>query len=108
VSDADIKRLARQNETIIVLLGRLAFKREEVKEIVTFKKRGNPEKYVRGYNACDGKHTVSEIAAVAGVDQSTATPILQQWEDAGIVFEVENQDTVKKGGGKFYKKIFPI
>jgi DNA-binding MarR family transcriptional regulator len=107
MSDDDSKRLARQNETIIVLLGRLAFKEDDVKRIVTYKKKQNPEKYVDGYNACDGKHTVSQIASDVGVDQSTATPILQQWENAGIVFEVENPES-KKGGGKFYRKIFPI
>jgi DNA-binding MarR family transcriptional regulator len=108
MTESDVKRLAKQNETIIVLLGRMVFKQEDVRQIVTYKKKGNPEKYVWGYNACDGKHTVSEIATVVGVDQSTATPVLQQWEDAGIVFEVENPDTGKKGGGKFYRKIFPI
>jgi Fic family protein len=108
MSDPGMERLAKQNETIIILLGRMAFKEEDVRRIVTYKKKGDPKKYVRGYNACDGRHTVSEIAAVVGVDQSTATPILQQWEDAGIVFEVENSDSGKRGGGKFYRKIFPI
>ena|SRR2546425_6826138 len=97
----DIAELARQNEVMISLLGRIAFTDDRVREIVTRKKQ-NPKKYVDGYNACDGRHTVSEIAKIVGVNQSTLSPILQDWENAGIVFVVE------KPGGKFYKKLFPI
>jgi len=30
------------------------------------------------------------------------SPVLKDWEEIGIVFEVE------KGKGKFYKKLYPI
>jgi hypothetical protein len=106
LNDDDVETLARQNETVIKLLGRMAFKEDDVKKIVTTKKQ-NPAKYIEGYNACDGKHTVSQIAAVVGVKQPTVVPILQQWEEDGIIFEVENPDA-PKGGGKFYRKIFPV
>lgn len=95
------KKLIKQNEIIISLLGRMAFTKNEVREIVTFKKR-NPASYVEGYNACDGNHSVSEIARVVGVSQSTLSPILNDWEDLGIIYEVD------KPKGKFYKKLFPI
>lgn len=97
----DIQKLVKQNEIIISLLGRLAFKREEVLDIVTRKKR-NPQSYVNGYNACDGEHDLSEIAKVVGVTPGTLSPILKEWEDIGIIFEIE------KPKGKFYKKIFPL
>ena len=97
----DLKKMIRQNETIISLLGRIAFDKKEVREIVTFKKR-NPEKYVEGYNACDGNHSVSDIAKIVGVSQPTISVILNEWEDIGIIREVE------KGGGKFYKNLFQI
>jgi DNA-binding MarR family transcriptional regulator len=97
----DIKKLIKQNEIIISLLGRLVFKPEEVRRIVEFKKR-NPQNYVNGYNACDGKHSVSEIANVVGVTQGTLSPILTEWEAIGIIYEVE------KPGAKFYKKLYPI
>lgn len=101
MSEEVIKRLLEQNETIIELLGRLAFKEEEIKEIVT-KKKQNPDRYIQGYNACDGEHTVTQIAAVVGVKQPTVVPILQEWEERGIIREIE------KPGGKFYKKLFSI
>lgn len=97
----ELKKIIRQNEIIISLLGRMAFNKEEVRKIVTFKKR-NPAKYVEGYNACDGNHTVSEIARIVGVSQPNMSNILTEWEYVGIVREVE------KRGGKFYKNLFLI
>ena len=100
-NDDVMKKLVKQNETIISLLGRMAFKREEVLDIVT-KKKQNPQKYVEGYNACDGKHSVTEIASVIGVKQPTASPILTEWERLGIIYDIGRE------GGKFYRKIFPL
>ena len=97
----DLKKMIKQNEIMISLLGRMAFDEEEVKEIVTFKKR-NPEKYVEGYNACDGHHSVSDLARIIGVAIGTLSPILTEWEDVGIIREVERPK------GKFYKKLFTI
>ena len=97
----DFEKMIKQNETIISLLGRIAFDKKEVREIVTSKKR-NPEKYVEGYNVCDGNHSVSDIAKIIGVSVPTISVILNEWEDIGIIREVE------KGGGKFYKNLFQI
>jgi DNA-binding transcriptional ArsR family regulator len=97
----ELKKIIRQNEIIISLLGRIAFSKEDVRKIVTHKKR-NPEKYIEGYNACDGNHSVSEIARIVGVSQPNMSVILAEWEEIGIIREVE------KSGGKFYKKLFPI
>lgn len=97
----ELKKIVRQNEIIISLLGRIAFNKEEVRKIVTFKKR-NPNNYVEGYNACDGNHTVSDIARIVGVSIPTMSVILTEWEDIGIIREVE------KRGGKFYKNLFLI
>ena len=109
MSSIEIKRLARQNETIIALLGRLAFKGDDVRKIVTFKKKGSPEKYIDGYNACDGSHSLSEVAKIIGVTPGSLSPILKDWEDQGIIFEVENPGLDKQGGiGKFYRRVFPI
>jgi len=97
----NLKKLVRQNEIIISLLGRMAFNKEEVRSKVTYKKR-NPEKYIEGYNACDGSHSVSDIAKIIGVSVPTISVILNEWEDAGIIREVE------KSGGKFYKNLCQI
>lgn len=97
----DLKKIVKQNEVIISLLGRIAFNKEEVKMIVTFKKK-NPEKYIEGYNSLDGNHSLSAVAKIVGVKPQTLSPILSEWEDIGIIREVE------KPKGKFYKKLFSI
>jgi hypothetical protein len=72
LSDHDTKRLLKQCETVILLLGRIAFKKEDVKEIVTKQKQKvKQEKYVDGYNACDGEHSLSDIAKIIGVVPGT-------------------------------------
>jgi predicted transcriptional regulator len=93
--------IKKQNEVIISLLGRIAFPEEKLKEIITKKKR-DPDAYIRGYNSCNGKNTVTEIATVVGVNQSTLTPILQDWENLGIVYEL---DSVR---GKTYLALYKI
>jgi DNA-binding MarR family transcriptional regulator len=98
-----LKKLVKQNEIIISLLGRMVFTPKEVKDIVTANKRENLKHgYINGYNALDGKKSVSEIAGVIGVTQGTLSPILSEWEEFGIVYEVD------RSRGKFYKKLFPI
>ena len=101
MSDDVLKKIEKQNEVIISLLGRMAFTPERIKEIVT-KKKKNPEKYVDGYNACDGNRNVNELAVIIGVDQSTLSPILQEWAELGIVYEID------KPKGRFYKRLYPI
>ena len=96
-----LRKITKQNETVISLLGRIAFTPEKVTNVVTANKQ-NPENYLKGYNACDGNHTLSQIAAVIGVKLGTLSPILSEWEEIGIVYQVE------KRGGKFYRRLFPI
>ena len=99
----ELKRITHQNEIIISLLGRLAFTPKQVREIVTSKKRENlKEGYINGYNGLNGRRSVSEIADIIGVTQGTLSPILSQWEELGIIYEI------KRAGGKFYKRLFPI
>lgn len=101
MSEEILKKLERQNEIIISLLGRMAFTPEKLLDIVV-KKKQNAQGYIDAYNACDGNHNVNELATITKVDQSTLSPILKDWEELGIIFEVE------KGKGKFYKKLYPI
>lgn len=97
----ELKKIIRQNAVIISLLGRMAFTPEQVRHIVVSRKR-NPDNYIEGYNALDGTKTISEVARIVGVSQPNMTGVLQQWEELGIVYEVE------KPGGKFFKKLFPL
>jgi len=94
-------KIIKQNEVIISLLGRIAFNPDKVREIVTTRKQ-NPENYIKGYNACNGENTLSEIAAIIGVTPGTLSPILAEWAEMGIIYEIE------KIKGKYYKKLFPI
>lgn len=98
---ADFSQIVKQNEIIISLLGRIAFTPETIRDIVR-KNKQNPDKYEEGYNACDGKHQITELAKIVGVKQPTLSPILKEWEELGIIYEVD------KPKGKFYKKLFPI
>jgi DNA-binding MarR family transcriptional regulator len=101
MTEESFKRIEKQNEVIISLLGRMAFTPEKVRDTVA-KKKQNPEKYIEGYNACDGVRNVNELADIIGVKQSTLSPILQEWAELGIIYEVE------KSKGRFYKRLFPI
>jgi Fic family protein len=101
MTEDTLKKIEKQNEIIISLLGRMAFTTERIREIV-IKKKQNPQGYIDGYNACDGNRNVNEIANIIGVKQNTLSPILQEWEELGIVYEVD------KPKGTFYKRLFPI
>ena len=99
----EMKKVVRQNEVIISLLGRIAFTPEQVSELVVSRKKDNlKQKYVDGYNALNGRRSLSQIAKIVGVTRQTIAPILLQWEELGIIYEIE------RAGGKFYKKLFPI
>ena len=96
------EKIEKQNEVIISLLGRIAFTPEVIRNLVVKNKKTDPEKYIAGYNACNGNRTVNELAEIIGVKHNTLSPILQEWEELGIIYEVE------KPKGRFYRKLFPI
>ena len=101
MSDDALKRIEKQNEVIISLLGRMAFTPDKIREIVV-KKKQNPQGYIDGYNACDGNRNLKETANIVGVKYNTLSPILQEWAELGIIYEVI------KPKGTFYKRIFSI
>ena len=60
------QKLIRQNEIIISLIGKMVFSPKEIRETITKgKRKENRINYVSGYNACDGNHTVLELAEIA-------------------------------------------
>lgn len=94
--------ITKGEQIMISLLGRIAYPEEKLIDIITRKKR-NPSAYIRGYNACDGKNIVSDIAKIIGVSQPTVTPILKDWENIGIIFEIDSPK-----GGKTYMRLYPL
>lgn len=99
----DVKKLIHQNEVIISLLGRMVFSPDQIRDIVTRDKRKkNKDNYVSGYNSCNGNHGVVELSKIIGVNTSTLSPILADWAEFGIIYEVD------KPKGTFYKKIMTI
>jgi len=92
---------ARRNELIISLLGRIAFKHDELEAMVT-KGGKKPEHMVRAYNLCDGATSITEIARKAGVGQPSLTKAIAKWERSGIIF------TKKEGSKVFPLRLFEI
>jgi len=88
-------------EVVISLVGRLVFPPEKLKDIV-MKRKKNPEDYLKAYNLCDGEHIVSQIADEIHVTKQTLSPIMSEWKELGIIYEVT------KSGGKFYKKLYKL
>ena len=85
-SDTDSFLLA-QNEVMIALLARLAFGPDQIREIVTDRKR-DPEAYVEAYNALDGSVGVVQAANIAHVAKGNMSTVLKRWQVRGIVYDV--------------------
>ena len=99
MDETSLKEILLQGTVLIGLLGRLAYPPETLREIIT-KGKKKPEKYLEGYNACDGIHGVTDLAKIVGVSLGTLSPILQNWKDLDIIYEIN------KPRGTFYKKIY--
>ncbi len=89
------------SEVVITLLGRLVFPPDQLAKMVMKGKR-TPAQYIKAYNLCDGNHGVTKIAKEIGVSIGTLSPILAEWKDTGIVYEVT------KPGGTFYKRLYKL
>lgn len=85
----------------ISLQARQVFPNDSLCKIVMKSKR-NPEDYVKAYNLCDGEHTMSQIASAINVKPGTLSPILAEWREIGIIYEIS------KKGGKFYKRLYRL
>ena len=86
MTEDETEEVVRQNELIISLLGRIAFKNNELKSMVT-KGSKKPKQMTRAYNLGDGTTGVTEIARKAGVAQPSLTNAIDKWERLGIIFK---------------------
>lgn len=87
------EEVLRQNELIISLLGRIAFKNDQLKGMV-IKASKKPRQIVRAYNLCDGATTITEIARKAGVAQPSLTQAIDKWEKLGVIFRKKRSKVV--------------
>ena len=101
MSQDNQKTLLKNIEIIISLLGRIAFKPETLRNLITEGRR-DPEKFINAYNACNGSTTITEIARTTGFRRQNLSPVLNEWAELGILHEVENANRL------FYKKLFPV
>ena len=88
-------------DTILSLLARQVFPPDTLKQIVIRQKR-RPNDYIKAYNLCDGEHGVTQIAKEIGVSVGTLSPILADWKELGIVYEISRK------GAKFYKRLYAL
>ncbi len=79
--------LEKQSEVMIYLLARLSIGIEQIKTVVTHKKR-NPAAYVKAYNALTGSVGVVEAANIAKVVKGNMSTVLKRWEAEGIIYNV--------------------
>lgn len=100
-SEKLLEKIAKQNELIISLLGRMVFKRDELRKLVIQDSK-RPTAILRAYNLCDGSLTVTEIASKVGLTQSAISQAIGRWEKLGIIFK-----TTEKGA-VYPIKLYPI
>jgi DNA-binding MarR family transcriptional regulator len=88
-----LEHIAKQNEVIISLLGRIAFPGEKLREIIV-KGSKKPKELVRAYNYCDGMANVTQIAKKSNVSQSSLKEAVDKWEREGIIFKIITKNEV--------------
>jgi aminopeptidase-like protein len=93
--------IAKQNEIIISLLGRIAFSNDSLKKMIQ-KGSKKPNEMLAAYNLCDGHNTITEIATRAGIAVPSLSIAVDKWEENGIV--VKKRD----GAETFPKKLYTV
>lgn len=78
----DAVKAAQMLEFAVSLLGRIAFKDVELKQIIL--SGGGGEKQLKAYNLCDGTRTQGEIAKAVKLDPGSFSRTVSRWESAGI------------------------
>jgi DNA-binding MarR family transcriptional regulator len=79
-------------DLIISLLARIAFKNDDLKQVIQ-KGSMKPREILVAYNLCDGKTPITTIARKAHIAQPSLTNAVAKWEQQGIALK-------KKDGGQ--------
>lgn len=93
--------LIKQSEVMLALLARLSIGIDQIRTVVTDKKR-DPTAYVKAYNALTGSIGVTEVAKIARADKSNMSKVLKRWEAEGIVYDIGSQHK------PFYKRVLVL
>jgi len=96
-----LERIAKQNEQLILHIGRIAFKEQELKELVT-KGSKKSAAIIKAYNLCNGLLTITQIAKKVGIAQPSMTAAIDRWAKLGIVFKKEEK------GAVYPLRLYPI
>lgn len=70
-------------ELTVALLGRIAYKNDELKRLVQ-KGSKKPDAILKAYNLSDGKTSITDIAAKAGVAGPSLGEAVEKWQELGI------------------------
>lgn len=93
---AENKKLEWLLECLIHVIGRVAIKVEDVRQIV------GGDKQIRAFNLCNGNMALTEIARKTGLDQGNLSRAVDRWIKNGILFRYDEGNEVKP------LHIFPI
>src|SRR2546427_6426307 len=87
------EQTSHTTDLIISLLGRIAFKNDDLKRIV---QRGSkkPNEILQAYNSCDGKTTITEISRKAHIAQPSLTIGIAKWERQRILLKKKSGNEV--------------
>jgi len=69
---------------------------EKATEIV-IRKRKDKKKFIKAYNACNGKNSMTEIGKKFKIDQGNLSRAIDEWQQNGLLLKLEND-------GKVYPK----
>ena len=83
-------RLEWTLECLIQVIGRVAVKMDEVREIV-----GGGAKQIRAFNLCDGSLSLTTVAKKSGLDAGSLCRSVDRWVKNGVMFRFEEGKQVR-------------
>jgi len=84
------KRLEWILECLVHVIGRVAVKLDEIREVV-----GSGAKQVQAFNLCDGSLTLTAVAKKTGLDAGNLSRAVDRWVKSGVMFRFEEGKEVR-------------